>query len=94
METNVAESEDLFAESNGIQENWKLQDKGTSNPILPRTRRWISSLVEPKLRRKEDILNHDDSRTNGGDKIVESIDRTGSRRTKKKENSEYINSEA
>ena len=42
METNVAESEDLFAESNGIQENRKLQDKGTAKPILPRTRRWMS----------------------------------------------------
>ena len=53
----------------------------------------MPSLVQPKLRRKENILNHDGSRTNGGDKIVESIERIGSRRTKKKENSEYINSE-
>ena len=41
----------------------------------------MSSLVEPKLTRKEDILNHDDARTNDGDTIVESSDRFGSRRT-------------
>ena len=81
METNVVESEDLFAESNGIQENRKLQDKGTAKPILPRKRRRMSSLVEPKLTRKEDILNHEDARKNGGDKIVESSERIGSRRT-------------
>ena len=40
----------------------------------------MSSLVEPKLTWKEDILNHDDTRTNGGDKIVESSERIGSRR--------------
>ena len=79
METNVAESEDLFVESNGIQENQKLQDKGTAKPILQRTRRQMSSLVEQKLTRKEDILNHDNARTNGGDKIVESSERIGSR---------------
>ena len=72
MEIKVAESEDLFPESNGIQENQKLQDKGTAKSILPRTGRQMSSLVEPKLTQKEDILNHDDARTNGGDKIVES----------------------
>ena len=49
MEASVAESEDLFAESNGIQENRKLQDKGTAKPILPRTRRQMSPLVDPKL---------------------------------------------
>ena len=81
METNVAESEDLFPESNGIQQNRKLQDKGTAKPILPRARRRMSSLIEPKLTRKEDILNHDDPRTNGGHKIVERSDRIGSRRT-------------
>ena len=77
----MAESEDLFVESNGIQENQKLQDKGTAKPFLPRTRRRMSSLIEPKLTRKEDILNHDDARTNGGHKIVESSERIGSRRT-------------
>ena len=81
METNVAESEDLLAESNGIQENRKLQDKGTAKPILPRIIRRMSSLVEPKLTWKKDILNHDDARTNGGDKIVESSERISSRRT-------------
>ena len=74
-------SEDLFAESNGIRENRKLQDKGTAKPILPRTRRRVSSLVEPKLTQKEDILNHDNARTNVGDKIVESSKRVCSRRT-------------
>ena len=69
----MAESEDLFAGSKGIQENQKLQDKGTAKPILPRTRR--------KLTRKEDIFNHNEARTNGGDKIVESSERVGSRRT-------------
>ena len=78
---NVEESEDLFAKSNGVQENQKLQDKGTAKPIIPRTRRRMLSLIEPKLTRKEDILNHDDARTNGGDKIVESSERIGSRRT-------------
>ena len=58
METNVTESEDVFAESKGIQENRKLQDKGTVKPILPRTRR--------KLTRKEDFFNNDEARTNGG----------------------------
>ena len=77
----MAESEDLFAESNGIQENQKLQDKGAAKSILPRTGRQMSSLVEPKLTRKEDMLNHDDARTNGGDKIVESNERIGSRWT-------------
>ena len=81
METNVAESKDLFTETNGIQKNRKLQDKGTAKPILPIRRRRIASLVEPKLTRKEDILNHDDARTNGGDKIVENSERIGSRRT-------------
>ena len=81
METNVTESEDLFAESNEIQENRKLQGKGTANPILPITKIRMSSLVEQKLTRKEDILNHDNARTNGGDKIVESSERIGSRRT-------------
>ena len=52
----MTESEDLFAESNGIQENQKLQDKGTAKPILPRIIRRMSSLVEPRLTRKEDIL--------------------------------------
>ena len=56
METNVAEREDLFVESNGIQENRKLQDKGTAKPILPRIRRRISFLVEPKLTRKDNIM--------------------------------------
>ena len=77
----MAESDDLFAESNGIQENRKLQDTGTAKPILPRTRRRMSSLVEPKLKRKEGILKHDDARTNGGDKIVKSRERIGSTRT-------------
>ena len=45
----------------------------------PRTSRRMSSLVEPKVTRKEDILNHDDTTTNCGDKIVESSDRIGSR---------------
>ena len=81
METNVVESEDLFAESNGIQENRKLQDKGTGKPILPRTRRRMSSLIERKLTRKEDILNHHDTRKNGGDKSVKSSERIGSRQT-------------
>ena len=31
MKIKVTESEDLFAESNGIEENQKLQDKGTAN---------------------------------------------------------------
>ena len=41
----------------------------------------MSSLVEPKFTQREDILNHDDARTNDGDKIVESSDKIGSRRT-------------
>ena len=77
----MAESEDLFAESNGIQENQKLQDKGTAKSILPRIGRRMSSLVKPKPTQKEDMLNHDDARTNGGDKIVESNERIGSRWT-------------
>ena len=74
----LREIEDLFAESNGIQENRKLQDKGTAKPILPRIIRRMSSLVVPKLTWKKDILNHDDARTNGGDKIVESSKRIDS----------------
>ena len=81
METNVADSEDMFAESNGIQENRKLQDKGIAKPILQRTSRRMSSLVVPKLTWKEDILNHEDAKTNGADKILESRDRIGSRCT-------------
>ena len=77
----MEESEDLFAKSNGVQENQKLQDKETVKAIMRRTRRRMLSLVEPKLTRKEDILNHDNARTNGGDKIVESSERIGSRRT-------------
>ena len=41
----------------------------------------MSLLVKPKFKRKEDILNHEDARTNGRDKIVESSERIGSRRT-------------
>ena len=41
----------------------------------------MSSLVEEKLTRKEEILSHDDARANGGDKIVKSSERIGSRRT-------------
>ena len=78
METNVAESEDLFAESSEIQEDQKLQDKGTAKSILRRTRRQMSSLVEPKLTWKKYILNHHDARTNGGDKIMVSSKRIGS----------------
>ena len=81
IETNLAKSEDLFAESNGIQENWKLRGKGTAKPILPRTKRGMSSLVEPKITRKEYILSHDDARTNGGDMIAESSERIRSRWT-------------
>ena len=81
METNLSQIEDLFAESNGIPDNRKLQDKGTAKPILPRTRKRMSSLVELKLTRKEDILNHDHARTNGADKIVESSERIDPRRT-------------
>ena len=58
----------------------KLQDKRRERPILLRTRKQMSSLVEPKLTRKEDILNHVDARTSGGDKIVESSQRIGLRR--------------
>ena len=43
----MREREDLLAESNGIQENRKQQDKGTAKPILPKTRRQMSCLVEP-----------------------------------------------
>ena len=78
MKTNVTKNEGLFAESNGIQENRKLQDKGTAKPTLPRTRRQMSPLVEPKLTRKEDFLNHDDAKTNGGEKILEGSKRIGS----------------
>ena len=81
METNVTESEDLFAESNEIQENRKPQGKGTAKPILPITKIRMSSLVEQKLTQKEEILNHDNARTNGGEKIMESSERIGSRRT-------------
>ena len=35
-----------------------------------RTSRRMSSLVEPKITRKEEILNHDNTTTNCGDKIV------------------------
>ena len=66
----MVESEDLFAESNGIQENQKLQDKGTAKPILLEKTNFI--FVEPKLTRKEGTFNHDNARTNGRDKIVES----------------------
>ena len=59
----------------------KIQDKGTAKPFLRRTRRRMPSLVEPKLIQKKDILNHDDARTNGGNNIVESSERIGSRRT-------------
>ena len=76
----MAESEDLFAESNEIQENQKLKEKGTAKPILRRTRRQMSSLVKPKLTWKKYILNHDDARTNGGDKITASSKRIGSTR--------------
>ena len=41
----------------------------------------MSYLVEPKLTRKEDTFNHDDARTNGGEKIVESSERIGSIQT-------------
>ena len=41
----------------------------------------MSPLVEPELTWKEDILNHDDARTNGRDKVVESSERIGSRWT-------------
>ena len=41
------ESEDMFSESNEIKENGK-HDKGTAKPVLTRTRRRMSSLVEPK----------------------------------------------
>ena len=77
----MAGKEDLFAESNGIQKNRKLQDKGTAKPILPITRRRMSSLVELKLTQKVNILNHGDAKTNRGDKIMESSKRTGSRQT-------------
>ena len=40
----------------------------------------MSSLVEPKLTLKEDIVNHNNPRANGGDKIVEGSERIGSRR--------------
>ena len=73
----MVESEDLFAESNGIQGNQKIQRQKKAKPILPRTCTRMSSLVEPKLARKDDILDHDDARTNGGEKIVESSDRIG-----------------
>ena len=39
----------------------------------------MSSLVEPELTWKEDILNHDDARTNSRDKVVESSEKIGSR---------------
>ena len=49
MDTNVAEYEDVFAESNGIQENQKLQDKGAAKSILPRTKDeyhlWLSQIL-------------------------------------------------
>ena len=61
-------------------ENYETKEQQSQFSILPRTRRRTSSLVDPKLTRKEDILNHDDARTNGGDKIVESSERIGSRR--------------
>ena len=41
----------------------------------------MSSLVEPKLTRKEDTFNHDDARTNRGEKIMESSKRIGTIRT-------------
>ena len=61
-------------------ENYETKEQQSQFSILPRTRRRTSYLVDPKLTRKEDILNHDDARTNGGDKIVESSERIGSRR--------------
>ena len=45
METNVAESEDLFAESNGVQENQKLQVKGTAKLVLPSSTKVSSTNV-------------------------------------------------
>ena len=41
----------------------------------------MSSLVELKLTQKVNILNHGDAKTNGGDKIMESSKRIGSRQT-------------
>ena len=41
----------------------------------------MSALVEPKLIREENILNHDYARTIGGDKILKSSKRIGSRQT-------------
>ena len=35
----MTESEDLFGESNGIQENQKLQDKGAAKPILSKNKK-------------------------------------------------------
>ena len=55
--------------------------KSTSWWIDAAWRRRMSSLIERKLTRKEDILNHDDARTNGGDKIMESSESIGSKRT-------------
>ena len=43
----------------------------------------MSSLVQPKLTRKEDIFNHDDARAICGNKSVESSERIVSRRTLK-----------
>ena len=68
-ETNVVGSEDLSAESHVIPESRNLQDKETAKPTLPGKIRRMSSLVKPKLTRKEDNVNHDDARTNGGEKI-------------------------
>ena len=51
-------------ESRGIK---KIQRQKKAKPILPRTCTRMSSLVEPKLARKDDILDHDDARTNGGE---------------------------
>ena len=49
--------------------------------VLPKSVLRMSPLIEPKLTWKEDILNHNDVRTNGGNKMVESSKRTGSRLT-------------
>ena len=61
-------------------ENCKTKEQQSQLYQEQEDRRQTSSLVEPKLTRKEDILSHDDARTNGGDKIVESSERIGSRR--------------
>ena len=65
----------------GESQTIRQRNSKAQNKFLPGKRRRMSALVEPKLIRKENILNHDCARTIGGDKILKSSKRIGSRQT-------------